>query len=189
MRDPYDVLGISRDATEEEVKKAYRRMAKKYHPDVNKAADAAERFKEVQNAYDAIMNKKTNSYGTGGSQAYTYDYSDNSLYQQIVQDLNMGMYHNAYQRLLMIQQRDAAWYYFFAIANYGMGNVIAARDAAKTACDMDPNNVEYRNLYANLYAAQNTYTTRTSSSNLSNCCCQLMLCNLCFGGMPCFCCC
>ena len=70
MRDPYSVLGVSPNATDEEIKKAYRRLSRKYHPDANinnpdKAA-AEERFKEVQAAYDQIVKAKenhTSAYG------------------------------------------------------------------------------------------------------------------------------
>ena len=60
MEDPYKILGVSPDASDEEVKKAYRQLAKKYHPDVNKEAGAEERFKKIQNAYDTIMNMRKN---------------------------------------------------------------------------------------------------------------------------------
>src|SRR5271165_6401362 len=53
-RDYYEVLGVSRNASAEELKRAYRNLAKKYHPDVNSAADAADRFKEIQTAYDTL---------------------------------------------------------------------------------------------------------------------------------------
>ncbi len=53
-RDYYEVLGVDRNATQEEIKKAYRRLSKKYHPDINKAPDAAEKFKEIQEAYEVL---------------------------------------------------------------------------------------------------------------------------------------
>lgn len=78
MRDPYDVLGVPRDASDDEIKKAYRTLSRKYHPDANinnpNKEQAEERFKEVQQAYEAIQNGKTgyggygpgSSYGSGG---------------------------------------------------------------------------------------------------------------------------
>ena len=75
-RDYYEVLGVSKDASEDEIKKAYRKLAKKYHPDVNKAADAAEKFKEVNEAYEVLSDsQKRSTYdqfgfaGMDGSQA------------------------------------------------------------------------------------------------------------------------
>jgi molecular chaperone DnaJ len=78
MKDPYEVLGVSRNATDEEIKKAYRRLSRKYHPDANvnnpNKAEAEERFKEVQAAYQAIMNPEksgtANTTGYGNSGAY-----------------------------------------------------------------------------------------------------------------------
>lgn len=60
-RDYYEVLGVSRDATADELKKAYRKLARKYHPDVNKAPDAEERFKEVKEAYDVLSDPQKRS--------------------------------------------------------------------------------------------------------------------------------
>lgn len=189
MRDPYDVLGIPRNATDDEIKKAYRRLAKKYHPDVNKAADAEAKFKEIQNAYDMIMNRNANPRSGFSQSSYQQTYQNSSIYQQIIQDINMGMYQSALHKLLTIQDRGADWYYFYAIANYGMGNIIAAKDAIARACEMDPSNQEYRNLYAQLHASQQAYQYRTSYINPLNCCCQMILCSQCYGCMPCFCCC
>src|SRR5699024_8779032 len=55
-RDYYDVLGVSKDADKTEIKKAYRKLARKYHPDVNKEPDAADKFKEATEAYDVLNN-------------------------------------------------------------------------------------------------------------------------------------
>lgn len=75
-RDYYEVLGVSKNASEDEIKKAYRSLAKKYHPDVNKASDAAEKFKEVNEAYEVLSDpQKRSTYdqfgfaGMDGAQA------------------------------------------------------------------------------------------------------------------------
>ncbi len=74
MRDPYEVLGVSRDASEEEIKKAYRNLSRKYHPDANinnpNKAEAEEKFKEVQQAYEAIQNGQTGFGGYGPGSSY-----------------------------------------------------------------------------------------------------------------------
>ncbi|UOE44912.1 molecular chaperone DnaJ [Agromyces larvae] len=67
MADHYEVLGVSRDATPDEIKKAYRRLARELHPDVNPGAEASERFKEVTHAYDVLSDpKQRQQYDLGG---------------------------------------------------------------------------------------------------------------------------
>ena len=66
-RDYYEVLGIAKGATEDEIKKAYRKLAKKYHPDVNKAPDAADKFKEINEAYEVLSDpQKRQNYDQFG---------------------------------------------------------------------------------------------------------------------------
>lgn len=193
--DPYQVLGVSADASDDEIKKAYRRLAKQYHPDVNKAANAEEKFKQIQNAYETIMNMRKNGgsaqdfWNQYGSSQSTYASND---YQKIVSFLNFGQYQYAYQMLLNMSNRDANWYYLYAIANYGMSNQIAAMEAIERACQMDPSNNQYRQLYAQIQMGQNRYRRMQQPfGNGSELCCQLMLCNMCLGGfgVPLFCCC
>ena len=87
MTDPYKVLGVSRDASDDEVKKAYRTLSRKYHPDANinnpNKDQAEEMFKLVQQAYNQIMREREGGYssqsysqtryGTGRSDHYGYD--------------------------------------------------------------------------------------------------------------------
>ena len=76
-RDYYEVLGVPRTATEEEIKKAYRTLAKKYHPDVSKEENAAEKFKEVQEAYEVLSDpakrEQYNRFGHDGPQMGGFD--------------------------------------------------------------------------------------------------------------------
>ena len=84
MQDPYEVLGVSRNASAEEIKKAYRTLSRKYHPDANinnpNKAQAEEKFKQVQQAYKQIMDEK--EHGTAGSASAGGGYSGygNSAY-------------------------------------------------------------------------------------------------------------
>ena len=83
MTDPYVVLGVSRNATEDEIKKAYRTLSRKYHPDANinnpNKEAAEEKFKEVQAAYNRIMDERQNGYSTYGGYS---DYNTNQRYKQ-----------------------------------------------------------------------------------------------------------
>ena len=90
MADYYSLLGVSRDALEADLKKAYRRLAKKYHPDVNKDAGAEDKFKEIQTAYDVLGDKEKrplyDNYGENWDKAQQggfggaggFDYQGNS---------------------------------------------------------------------------------------------------------------
>ena len=127
MRDPYEVLGVSRNASQEEIKKAYRELSRKYHPDSyanNPLADLAEeKFKEVQEAYQQIMNGQAESYSYGGSQSYSgysNTYQQNTYQQTAYQQsgngqmfadvrnmLNARRYHDALNVLRPMGNRTA----------------------------------------------------------------------------------
>ena len=77
-RDYYEVLGVSKDASKDEIKRAYRKMAKKYHPDVNKAPDAAEKFKEVNEAYEILSDENKKA---------AYDRYGHAAFEQVLEDL------------------------------------------------------------------------------------------------------
>ena len=103
MRDPYEVLGVSPDAGDDEIKRAYRDLARKYHPDNyqnNPLSDLAEeKMKEINEAYDAITKGRTGggAYGGGsGSQGgYGYGYGGGSAYQQQRQGSGAGLFSQA----------------------------------------------------------------------------------------------
>ena len=79
MTDPYSVLGVSRNATEEEIKKAYRKLSRIYHPDANinnpNKKQAEEKFKEIQEAYSEIMHDRENGGSSYGSSSYGSSFS------------------------------------------------------------------------------------------------------------------
>lgn len=167
IQDPYSVLGVSQSASNDDIKKAYRELSRKYHPDSyvnNPLSDLAEeKFKEVQEAYQQIMNEResgyssssSGSYSNGGS--YDYGYSQGNAASgdmvKVYNLLNSGRYRDALNILSGINNRNAQWYYYSAVANMGMGNNYVGLDHARQATSMDPGNQEYR---AFLNRIQNT---------------------------------
>ena len=159
-KNPYDVLGVSPNASDEEVKTAYRELTRKYHPDANvnnPLADLAEeKFKEVQEAYDAIMQERQNRNGYGSSGYGSYQqsaggyqnggYQQSAEFQDVYRFLNARRYQEALHVLNRISNRNAEWFYLSAAANMGVGNQILARDHAAQAVNMEPNNPQYRQL-------------------------------------------
>lgn len=209
-KNPYDVLGVSPNASDDDIKRAYRDLTRKYHPDANvnnPLADLAEeRFKDVQEAYDTIMKERENSggynygYGYGGYQQNTasgggqQDVEMQAVYNYI----NNRRFHEALNVLNRMPNRTAQWYYLSAAANGGMGNNIVAREHAAQAVNMEPNNVQYRQLLNQLewnsQRYQNSPYSRGygggSGCGTGNFCCDLciadQLCE-CLGGDLCSC--
>ena len=178
MSDPYKVLGISRDATDDEVKKAYRDKSRKYHPDANvnnpNKDKAEEMFKLVQQAYDQIMNERKygssgygayggfGNFGGFGQGSYTNQQEQDPHYVAASNYINNGHYQEALNVLNDIQDRTAQWYFLSAIANNGVGNNVLALDLAKTALSMEPNNATYQRLVQTLESGGDWYSGRQS---------------------------
>ena len=222
MTDPYSVLGVSRDATDEEIKKAYRTLSRKYHPDANinnpNKDKAEEMFKTIQQAYNQIMKEKQGGYTSsaysqnrGGTGSYGYDgdyqnnrngqsgngYDDfggfwgfgpfgfggyygggsNSGYsggasnmngnddttvhlRAAANYINNGGYDEALNVLSAIQDKDARWYYYSAMANSGKGNQATAMEHARRAVELDPDNMQYRMFYQRMNSGGEWYSGR-----------------------------
>lgn len=168
IQDPYKVLGVDPNASDEEIKRAYRRLAKKYHPDLNPGdQEAAQKMQEVNAAYDQIKNPEkytqpNTGYGYRPSGQYynpfsgSYEtYRGQQTYQTEEEDgvdpyqrsaemyINFGWYAEALNTLSACQKRDARWYYLTALANDGMGNQVTALEYLRRAVSMEPDNQEY----------------------------------------------
>ncbi len=165
MRNPYEVLEIKEGASTEEIKKAYKEMVKKYHPDQygnNPLRDLAEeKLREVNEAYDYLMNK------SGGRPGYTENSykeynsgnngSSNGNYNEIRRDIQNGNIRAAEDKLNRINIRDAEWNYLMGLVNLRKGWYDNAYNYIVNACNLDPNNFEYRQALNNLQNRNASY--------------------------------
>lgn len=202
--DPYQILGVDRNATDEEIKRAYRRLAKQYHPDANPGDEyAAKKMQEINDAYDRIKNpEKQQSAGSAQGynpygQSYGYDpfrgYYQRQSYQQKYADSHLQAAHNyiLYRRfreaLNVLAQfegvKGAAWYYLSALANHGLGNQVTALEHMRKAVSMEPDNQEYLNALDRMEHGGDAYRRTAGNFNgfdlRMNPCATLCLCMLC----------
>lgn len=199
MRNPYEVLEIKEGASKEEIKKAYKDMVKKYHPDQygnNPLRDLAEeKLREVNEAYDNLMKNSSdiphyteNSYDGGSS--YSNNSSNSVIYNEIRRDLQNGNLNAAEDKLNRITIRNAEWNYLMGLLFLKKGWYDNAYNYILNACNIEPNNFEYRQTFNNLQKNNNNYRQTYYGRNggdpdICNICatlwCADTLCE-CFGG-------
>ncbi|MBO4327046.1 MAG: DnaJ domain-containing protein [Clostridia bacterium] len=208
--DPYKVLGVSPDASDEEIKKVYRELVKKYHPDRFRddpmAPMAEEKIREINAAYDKIQairsGKDTGSSyysggSTGGSQGSGNSYTGSQKYARIINYLQNGLIIKAYSALMSMpeNQRDAEWYYLCGIINEQLGRYSGAYNCYRTAANMDPSNTIFREKADSFENITREYSQRSQANTTEgeycisarDCCLCSSICMSPLGG-PIFCC-
>ena len=188
MTDPYKVLGVSPNASDDEIKKAYHALARKYHPDKYRDSDladlASEKMKEVNAAYEEIQSIRKNggnsqNYNNSSSSQGGYNYgsgtSKNPLYNEIRSCINQGNLDEAESKLLAIHEADrvAEWNFLYGYLLIKRGQFVDAQRYIDLACGMDPYNPEYRKARQQLHRQANGYGEEYDTPRVGCCCCDL----------------
>lgn len=208
MKDPYSILGVSPGASDEEVKNAYRNLARRYHPDNyddnNPLKELAkEKMQEINAAYDEIQrdrtsgNSSSSSSGSGYNYGYTRGSSSSGIYTTIRQKINERKYREAEELLASVSEYDrtADWHFLNSVCLMQRGKTADAMRELELACTMDPSNQEYQKAkemfntagsrYGSTYYGEGGRRYRSSSDEACDCCMNLIcldcLCE-CMGG-------
>lgn len=198
MRDPYTVLGVSSNASDQEIKKAYRELARKYHPDNyvdNPLADLAEeKMKEINEAYEAIQKQRSGgggSYQSGSSSSGGYQggyqqqqqYGGNPTYARVRNLINMGDLNTAERLLDEMPQHGGEWYFLRGSIAYRRGWLDEAMQNYSLAVQMEPNNMEYRQALNMMQRGGQAYRPYASGGGIDSMdCCTALLCWQCLCG-------
>lgn len=190
MNDPYRILGVSEDTDDDGIKKAYRELVKKYHPDRYQnsplASEANEKMKEINQAYDKILkerqtktqymnqNIKNDNYVKSDKKnkyENTY-YSENIVYENVRDMIKKFNFTDAEAILSKIYptERTSEWYYLMSIISYNRGWLEEANNYIETAYSMDSSNAEYYQMYKSIKEQR---AGKAESTNRTGCCCTL----------------
>lgn len=187
--DPYKVLGVSEQATDDEIKTAYRNLVKQYHPDryANDPArqqEASEKLKEINAAYDMVTKIRKGSYSWHGTPQFS----------EIRAAIQRGQIGDAERMLNQLQDRTAEWHYLMGICLLRRGWYDGAAQNFRQAYSMEPNNREYEQAMramtqsAGMYADFGDEGTRHETEFLSPLCrvCATCACLSCCGSNFCY---
>ncbi|MCI6634698.1 MAG: J domain-containing protein [Eubacteriales bacterium] len=206
MKDPYSVLGVPRDADDDAIKKAYRELARKYHPDnyagTNLAEVAEEKMKEINEAYDAVQKERQeaktgdSTYTSGGYSTYTS--SGTTSFAEIRELIRAGRYSEAELKIdaTPAGDRGAEWNYLKGCLLVQRGYYYDAMKYIEVACYLDPGNAEYReakrrmNTRSTMFGSPYRTNTHMGSADVCGLCANLLcadaLCECCGGDLiPC----
>ncbi|MGN1383456.1 MAG: DnaJ domain-containing protein [Eubacterium sp.] len=202
-KDPYEILGIPRTASQDDIRKAYRELVKKYHPDKyqgNPLADLAEeKLQDVNWAYDTLTKNggasaqnyggspyttgfSGNSYHYGGSESQYGSYTGSSpIYNQIRAYINSGNISAAEQLLLQNRAEDAEWHFLYGVVSFQLGRIAEGLQDVQTAAQMDPSNAEYQSAYNQMNSLGSMYQGMSADQGygMSPFCWTLPLCFCC----------
>ena len=192
---PYEIFGVKPGASQDEIKKAYRQLIKKYHPDQygdNPLKELAqEKLIEINKAYEMLTkNESSGSYSNNSSSwNSTYNASNNNSnysntnsfndFQEIRRMIQSRNFSYAEQKLNSITNRNAEWHYLYGVVMYNKNWYDSALDHITTATRMDPNNFEYRQTLNSLHQRGNSFSnpyfrsTRMNNNDACDCCINL----------------
>ena len=180
---PYKVLGVSENATQEEIRKAYLTLVKKYHPDRYQDGplkdQANEKLKEINQAYEMLTKKASSggSYSSGSWQQSRSSYSGAGAadFARVRTYLSQNNVSAAKALLDSIELHNAEWNYLYGLVYFRMGWYSQAKQYLSAACRLDPNNGEYAAAYQSCSGAGQSYAGAYNTASNENC----DMCDLC----------
>ncbi len=191
MKNPYEVLGVSPNASDDEIKKAYRSLVRKYHPDKYRDSDlsdlANEKMKEVNAAYEEIQKMRENGKNKGPDSDSSSTHSSGSTPQfaeirRMINKNNIQQAENAL-RSMDASMQNAEWHFLMGCIALKRGYYVDAQNLFDRACGMDPGNMEYRNARDQLRNSSSNYgagyRTTSNADTACNCCSNLICADCC----------